>query len=174
MSSTALIYGTPVRRSDFFVKTSTRIVCRSGHEQASAGFLFCPMCGKKYVSEDVITPTSHVERLMHEEFVNNFDDWWDGVRGDNLNGDPGVVIWRADPYQREDDYLRYEKDWDSVLLVLGMRISEFDASRAANPGARAPSITDLLHVDRQVREALPRWGVAADAECRLYSVLYTR
>lgn len=174
MPSVALIYGTRVRRSDFYVKRATRVVCRNGHEQPSPAFLFCSTCGKKYVTEDVVEPTSDVARMMHERFVNTFDNWWDEVRGDLADGDPGVTIWRADPIQREGDWLRVEQDWDAATFVLGVRLSETDASDPVPTGLRILSLADLLEVDRDLRRVLPAWGVPEIAECRLYPVLYVR
>jgi hypothetical protein len=170
MSTLSLIYGTRVRRSDFFVKTGTQSVCANGHIQTSLEFLFCPSCGKRYCVRDVILPTSHVERLMHAAFVSQFDDWWDLARGDYLDGDPGVCLWRVDPVQREDDYLHFEKDWDSATFALGVRIVEY-GSRKEAPAIRLPTIANLSAADARIRETFPLWGVPADAECHLYPVL---
>lgn len=173
MATVSLVYGARVHRSDFFVKAGTRTICRNGHPQTSIEFLFCPACGKKYVTEDVIQPSAHVERLMHEAFVNRFDDWWDEARGDLLDGDPGVMIWRVDPVQHEGDYPRIERDWDSATFALGLRLVEF-ASSDPIPNPRLLKSTDLERADAILREAFPRWGVPEHAECHLYPVLMVR
>lgn len=173
MATVSLVYGTRIRRSDFFVKVGTQIVCRNGHPKTTAEFIFCPTCGKKYVTEDVLQPTSHIERLMHESFVSRFDDWWDGARGDLLDGDPGVCVWRVDPVQREGDYPRIERDWDSATFALGVRLTEFGSSDTV-ANARLLTVADLGMADHLLRETFPRWGVPANSECHLYPVLMVR
>lgn len=176
MPSVTLIYGTPVRRSQFFKKIGTRVVCRSGHERGDNGHLHCPSCGGKYRSEDVIQPTEFIERLMYRAEAASFGDWWDSARGDVMadDVDPGVALWQTDPVLHMEEALpRTEAEWDQLGFAVGVRLMEYQTGGLApGIGARGIEIGELLTADARLRPYLMDWGIDPNAKCYLFTVAY--
>jgi len=177
MSSVMLVYGTPVRRSQFFKKVATRTVCRQGHLRGDDAHLHCPTCGGRYRTEDVIQPTDFTERLMYRAEAANFGDWWDIARGDTAadDVDPGVALWQTDPVLHVGEALpRTEAQWDQLWFAVGIRLLEYQTSGYGTDGlgARGIDIEELLIADAQLRPHLADWGIDPNAKCYLFTVAY--
>ena len=176
MPSVTLVYGTPVRRSQFFKKVDSRVVCKYRHPREDEGHLHCPLCGGKYRTEDVIQPTEFIERLMHRAAVSTFGDWWDSARGDVMadDVDPGVALWQTDPVLSMGEALpRTEAEWDQLGFAVGVRLMEFQTSGyTPGIGARGLDLGELLAVDARLRPYLGDWGIDPNAKCYLFTVAY--
>jgi hypothetical protein len=148
--SAQLVMGMPVSENDFWETTGTKMVCPKRHEQASPDVKFCPDCGGKFESIDLVEPTEALKKFASDNGFDDHDVAWEQLQDRARDsGELGVIC--ADPVQGGEN--------DETSLVLGYHLATIGEGSWGS-GRTDPTSFEELTVKRlAIQEAAKALGL---------------